>query len=99
VIGLKDDETTDGRPGPRNTLGASISEFDPNAAASASLAIPDLYACANMSASSYSNAADGDGGAETEPPLLSALFLVKFDKKVGYVYHSFRAVTAGADVV
>jgi hypothetical protein len=40
-----------------------------------------------MSTSSHSTAAEPDIGSENEAPLLSALFLVKFDQKVGCVSH------------
>lgn len=38
-----------------------------------------------MSTSEHSSATDVDAGSENEAPQLSALFLIKFDKKVGYV--------------
>ena len=38
-----------------------------------------------MSASTDSSATQVDQGSENEAPQLSALFLIKFDKKVGYV--------------
>lgn len=41
-----------------------------------------------MSASTASSGTDVDAGAETEAPQLAALFLIRFDKKVGYVTHS-----------
>jgi hypothetical protein len=38
-----------------------------------------------MSASPGSSTTDVDVGPENEAPQLSALFLIRFDKKVGYV--------------
>jgi len=38
-----------------------------------------------MSASPVSSTTDVDVGPENEAPQLSALFLIRFDKKVGYV--------------
>ncbi|KAF2183655.1 hypothetical protein K469DRAFT_710457 [Zopfia rhizophila CBS 207.26] len=38
-----------------------------------------------MSASTDSSTTDVDGGSEDKAPLLSALFLIKFDQKVGYI--------------
>ena len=41
---------------------------------------------ATMSASTHSSATDVDGGSSsTDAPQVEALFLIKFDKKVGYV--------------
>jgi hypothetical protein len=38
-----------------------------------------------MSVSTGSSTTDVDAGAENEAPQLSALFLIRFDKKIGYV--------------
>ena len=46
---------------------------------------------ATMSASTSSSATDVDAGSENEAPQLSALFLIKFDKKIGYVVASTKA--------
>jgi hypothetical protein len=40
---------------------------------------------ATMSASTHSSATDVDAGASNDAPQVEALFLIRFDKKVGYV--------------
>lgn len=39
-----------------------------------------------MPASTDSSATDVDSGCENDAPQVSALFLIKFDKKIGYVW-------------
>ncbi|KAF2641787.1 hypothetical protein P280DRAFT_397701 [Massarina eburnea CBS 473.64] len=50
-----------------------------------------------MSSSSSSSATDVDG-AENEPPRLSALFLIRFDKKVGYTIAWKRTAVDGLEL-
>ena len=48
----------------------------------------DKHSCAHhaiMSASTHSSATDIDVGSSSDAPQVEALFLIKFDKKVGYV--------------
>lgn len=51
-------------------------------------AAADNHSCAHhatMSVSTHSSATDVDAGSSNDAPQVEALFLIKFDKKVGYV--------------
>ncbi len=45
---------------------------------------PRLVRTPTMSVSTASSATDVDAGLESETPRIEALFLIRFDKKVGY---------------
>lgn len=52
------------------------------------ITVPVNHSCAHnatMSASTHSSATDVDAGNSNDAPQVEALFLIRFDKKVGYV--------------